>query len=701
MNRSETLRRLSVMERSDFMSWFSCSFLDVRAAVSRLVVFLMQQVCRNRVPGVGSACESGAAAFLGPDAFSVAGCDGSLHRGNTGRSALATMVGLIAFVAAGFSGVTSALGQDVIPKHPEGEERKVAEITQDLLRTPEPTVMMAAFGVVRNWIDTWNVEPAPEAATLGNSTGVVCLTLRYGGRVVGRSVQVGGPDALERAARDAMRDAGAFFGEKGKPQNASRITISLEASGALIPYQPSSYDDTDLEIPAGIDGVGARVGEGDRQRLRVAFPSMMLTFGYGADRSVGSGGQSPGDALASCAANVLEDPTAGIRSDAASNPEKLMHDRGVMFYRFEVSHLAQITPEEAPQFLYRNGKVVHERDVSVAAMRTWADGLVSHLLSRVTIHEKGALVTGLYSPVSGACIPRAEIGEEALIALALARSADSGVLSVDAGAKAREAARAIVRDLAAREDEKRLIEKSPIASAAFLLTIQFLSVDAPEARTAITAAQKEVRAVLEGSVRSPSVSALAAWAGAGEDLATGLPELAQKAVGAVYRVAPVEKLATAMPWIVMATRAIAPSGDIATAGVLDQWRDLVFRFVMRPQDAGGDGEDLVGGVVFTGSRAPLPSAQSLRVIAGIAAMLNDDRLTPPADRPQEIARLVPSLRFVRQLMADEYSGTMFVDPFRAQWGVRNSMWDQRMSGEASALALVLLCEAVEGAERSK
>ena len=82
-------------------------------------------------------------------------------------------------------------------------------------------------------------------------------------------------------------------------------------------------------------------------------------------------------------------------------------------------------------------------------------------------------------------------------------------------------------------------------------------------------------------------------------------------------------------------------------------------------------------------------------------MLNDDRLTPPADRAKEIARLVPSLRFVRQLMGDEYNGTMFVDPLRAEWGVRNSMWDQRMSGEASALALITLCEAVEGAQRGK
>lgn len=617
-----------------------------------------------------------------------------LQHPTAGARVLACLITLVA-------ACVPALGQETLPKHPEGEERKVERLSPELLSAPEPKLMMGGFASLRKWIDGWDVAASDEAKALGDSSGAVCVTLRYGGRVVGRSVEVGGPDALERAARNVMKDALGFFGEKGKPKHADRLAISLEAAGALIPYQPSSYDDSDLEIPAGLDGVGARAGERDRERLRLVFPSMMLTFGHGADRTVGSGGQSPGDALAACAANVLEDPAVGIRGDTANDPERLMRDRKVTFYRFEVSQLAQISPAEAPVFLFRQGKVFQERDVNVAAMKTWADGLANHLLSRISIHDKGALVSGLYSPVSGACVPRAEIAEQALIGMALARAAQSGVLTADVAGKSLDAARAIVRDLAAGESEKRKIETSPIASAALLLTVQALATDAPEAKGAIEAARREVRNVLEGPVRSPSVTALAAWAAAGVE---GKPELlaaAKSAVPAIFRAAPVEKLAAAMPWIVMAVRSVEPEGEIASGVALDQWRDLVYKFVMRPQDAGRDGEDLVGGLVFTGSRAPLPSAQSLRVIAGLAAMLNDNRLTPPADRGVEIARLVPSLRFVRQLMSDEYTGTMFVDPLRAEWGVRNSMWDQRMSGEASALALITLCEAIEGAERGK
>lgn len=700
MNRSEILRRLSVMERRSFMSGFPCSFSDVRAAVSWLVVILMQPVCRTGSERGGATDRGRASVFLGTSWCLLTGRDAVMHRSNVACPQRSTAVGrvlvsLITILGLGFS----ARAQETLPKHPEGEERKVGRLSSELLSAPEPRLMMGGFASLRKWIDAWEIVASEETKGLGNASGAVCVTLRYGGRIIGRSVEIGGPDALERAARNVMKDAAGFFGEKGKPKNAGRIAISLEAAGALLPYQPSSYDDTDLEIPAGVDGVGARVGVADRERLRLVFPSMMLTFGHGADRTVGSGGQSPGDALAACAANVLEDPAVGIRSDSANDPVKLMRERKVTFYRFEVSQLAQISPAEAPVFLYRQGKVFQERDVNVAAMKAWADGLANHLLSRVSMHDKGALVSGLYSPVSGACVPRAEIAEQALIGLALARAAQSGVLTAEAAGKSLEAARAIVRDLAAEESEKRKIATSTIASAALLLTVQALASDAPEARNAIEAARREVRNVLEGPVRSPSVSALAAWAAMGVE---GRPELlaaAKSAVPAIFRATPVEKLAAAMPWIVMAARSAEPEGEIASSVALDQWRDLVFKFVMRPQDAGTDGEDLIGGLVFTGSRAPLPSAQSLRVIAGLAAMLNDNRLTPPADRAAEIARLVPSLRFVRQLMSDEYTGTMFVDPLRAEWGVRNSLWDQRMSGEASALALITLCEAIEGAER--
>lgn len=697
MNRSEILRRLSVIFRSDFMSLIPFKSLVVGLARDRAMGHFLQPLCPSAPTPPVCIQPRLQAAFFGPFRFPAVAGALALQFRNTFRRLRATRCSATAgFVLGLLSALSPASAQDVLPKHPEGETRKVQQISEQLLRPPAPQVMMDGFADLRAWLRDGVIKPSPAAKMLGDSTGALCVTLRYGGRVVGRSVEIGGPDALERAAANVLKDLKSFFGEQLRGEQADRIVISLEAAGALIPYQPSSWDAADLEIPAGIEGVGARWGEGDQQRLRLVFPSMMLTFGHGSEKSVGTGGQAPGDALASCAANVLQDPSVGLRADPASDPVKLARDRKVMFYRFDVSQLAQINPVEAPVFLYRHGRVVQEKDINSAVMRTWADGLAQHLLNRVAVHDKGALVSGLYSPVSGACVPRAEIGEEALIGLALARGAESGVLAPDIANRSREGARAILRDLAARDEAKRRVESSPIAAAAYLLTLRTLGVESPELKEATTAASKAVRAELEGTVRSPSVYALALWAASSD---ASLQELAQQSLPKLFRAVPVEKLAAAMPWAVVAARTISTGEDIPSAGMFGEWRELVFKFVLRPQDAGSDGEDLVGGMVFTGAKSPLPSAQSLRVIGGLAALINDDRLTPPPERGKEIARLLPSLRFVRQLMGDEYNGTMFVDPLRAEWGIRNAMWDQRMSGEASALGLITLCEAIEGTQR--
>ncbi len=584
-------------------------------------------------------------------------------------------------------GSTIALAQ---PDPERPRDRKVAEVAS-VLQPPEPEKVLGAFKDVRSWVEGWEVKSGERAAAAGDLSGAVCVTLRFGGRMVGRGVELGGPGALARATKSALRDASAFFGEKGKPKNAARVTIELELAGALVPYPPSSYEDADLEIPIGIDGVGARAGEGADEKIRVVFPSMMLTMG--AERSLSAGGQSPGDALAACAAFVLDDATAGLRDDPANHPLRLTKDRKVTFYRFNVSQTAQIAPGEEPVFLYRQGRVFPEREVSAAALKQWAEGLAGHLLARVRTQEGKTIVGGLYSPLSGASVPRAEIGEEALIGWALARAADSGAVGPDTAKRCGDAARAIARDLADRSDEKRRIESSPVASAAFLMTERALAIeDWPESRIA---GQRAIAKVLEEPVRSASISALAACAAAGE---TGtLDDAGRAALPSIYKAVGVSKLASAMPWVVLAAR--TQEGEIGSTAILGEWRDVVYKFIMSPQDAGPDGEDLVGGVVFTGTKAPLPSAQSVRAIAGLAAMLNDARLTPKDVRAKEIARIIPCLRFLRQLMADEYCGTMYVDPLAAQWGVRNSLWDQRMAGEAGALALVALCEAVEGVER--
>ena len=81
------------------------------------------------------------------------------------------------------------------------------------------------------------------------------------------------------------------------------------------------------------------------------------------------------------------------------------------------------------------------------------------------------------------------------------------------------------------------------------------------------------------------------------------------------------------------------------------------------------------------------------------ALANDCLDTGRYEFTHELVRFMPCVRFVRQLCADEWSETMFREPRKARWGVRASLWDPRMPGEASALALITVQETLAAAER--
>jgi hypothetical protein len=124
-------------------------------------------------------------------------------------------------------------------------------------------------------------------------------------------------------------------------------------------------------------------------------------------------------------------------------------------------------------------------------------------------------------------------------------------------------------------------------------------------------------------------------------------------------------------------------------------RDLVWKFQMTDEDAGAEGPDLVGGIVFTSSSELLPTSQSLRPLAFLATMMGDARLTDASERPMQVAKMLRSLRFVRQLAMDEAACHAAANPSMALYGVRAAAWDMRQSPEATSLALLTVCNALE------
>ena len=175
---------------------------------------------------------------------------------------------------------------------------------------------------------------------------------------------------------------------------------------------------------------------------------------------------------------------------------------------------------------------------------------------------------------------------------------------------------------------------------------------------------------------------------------------ALESVRALLRETPPGEAVSLLPWIGWAELDLAgDAADIPSEIALRDVRSMVWRHQLQPADVGEDGRDLVGGVVFTRGRAPLPSWQTMRPLAFLATMFGDDRLTDAADVPDEATRPLASLRFVMQLAVGDAEMHMFRDRARALGGVRLAPWDQRQTLEASSLALLTLSEAIHAAAR--
>jgi hypothetical protein len=114
--------------------------------------------------------------------------------------------------------------------------------------------------------------------------------------------------------------------------------------------------------------------------------------------------------------------------------------------------------------------------------------------------------------------------------------------------------------------------------------------------------------------------------------------------------------------------------------------------------------DLEGGIVFgtrdarDASGIAGPTWSTARPVAFAAAMLRDERLTDADELYPQLSKLLPSMRFLRQLSIDDASAFACPQPKRAMWGVRVSPWDQRQPIESSAMALLAVSEAVTSIE---
>jgi hypothetical protein len=563
---------------------------------------------------------------------------------------------------------------------------------------PAPGDAMLAYAKVESWVHAWSVPEGTEGLPAAAGAAV---TLRLSGSIIGRGSafsarQEGEPDVIRAAAALALEEAtarmpvehDALFQDSLRAM-APSLTISLELAGPLVPLAVREYADVSLTVSAGTEGVAARIGE----RVDGLFAGTML-----------ANSTEPGSALSAVVSRLTGDPRLGL-----TKPAELAEEHGAVFYRFRTVHLAQTMPGMTPLFLHRGGRLVDRRELTSAALREWADGMAEHLMQRMWPGEEKYGASGTYHPVTGVTEPPfAGPAEQALLALALVRYSEAMTPSPERAEAARSAAERLMRELAIVEAGEVDPLSQPAAVAAASVVVRALLAsgrDHEELRAFSDRLDSEMRRWEDDlSLVPPEQRSIAAWALAQRAAENRLRSPAvERAVRTLYRETPPGLLVTHMPWLGWAELTLAQAvdqpevdSDIPAAVALREMREQVWKHQLTEDILDLERLDLAGGIVFTASRNPLPTWHSARPIAFMATMLGDDRLTGSEEFARELNQVLNSLRFLRQLSAGEAEGHMYRSPRRAMWGVRASVWDQRMSPEATALTLLAVCELVRG-----
>jgi len=596
--------------------------------------------------------------------------------------------------------------------------RQPAGAGQQVIETgpPRAEVAVRAFGLVEGWVRAGAMSAA--AAEPNRADGPppsfpgVLLTLRLDGQVLGRGLDLsGGGDSLWLATSSAVQEAQARMpaardavAEQEQRKSFERMDLSLELAGALVPFSPMTFGDVDALVQPGLEGVAVRLGE----KLVGIFPSSMLIAGM-----------LPSDGLASVISEAAGDATLAIKASPKGQPGQIEKDRGATFYKFAVTHLAQLQGKRRPVFLWRGGMVVKPQDLSSGALHRFADMLAGNLVNRMSHGEGTSGMGGTYLPLQGRYeTESASTVEELVAVVALAR-----YCVVGGGASTLE--KSIEGGWQLLGHSEAAAGEGAVEAAAWIVAEHELEIAskrldaAPGAGTVrdVDAGVRERLGALVSAAYAPEGGwlpqvpefgrSLVALALVIRSLEPGLEEAqraerrshAESAVRSLYRDTPAARLVSHMPWLAEAELALAEGEAVVPAAVaLRDMRDLVWKHQLTPEDAGSEAPDLVGGIVFTAAANPLPTWQTVRPVLALAVLARDARVTDAKERFREGSRLLAAVRFLRQLCVDEYSGYGAPALETALGGVRSSLWDQRQPVEATALTLVTVLEVLGALE---
>lgn len=562
-------------------------------------------------------------------------------------------------------------------------------------RPPSPDDALRAHARAEPWVRQWRVPP--DALDPPRAAGA-CVTLRAGGRTVGRGAawsadpftrDGASPAPLATAAAAALAEAGAVI---RVPNDAARedslrlvaadLLVSVELAGPLSPFEPATWEDAEADLRPGLDGVAVRIVPPERDGrapepgpILAMFPSQMLLTGT-----------LPHRALAALCAQAIGD---GGAAAALEEPAKLRDRHAIRMFRFRAAHAAQPAVDRPPVLLYRGQRLIPPVTVlTVGELREFGGRLAAWIERRPQpapgTTDAGPRALGAYALSRWAAV-QPDASERARLASAAVRLAD--------GASAQIAATWAGLETGGPGEAPARAPAVALASLAVHAAAPRQVPGADERLAEVWSAVHAPGAGFTPAIPSP-IRGLLVLAALGHP---GGGRVAAEAPGALRAgFADPAQIVGQMPWLGWAELRRAGAGDVPAAAALRQMRDQLWKHQVSIADAGEDALDMCGGIVFTGGLregrvTPYPTWQCVRPLAFAATMLGDPRLTEPAERPREIARLMQALRYLRQLETDDACGWMLADA-AAVGGVRAAVWDQSQPADATALTLLCVAE---------
>ncbi len=565
-----------------------------------------------------------------------------------------------------------------------------AEISDDPGQSTSAQSAVQLFQALAETVDKWDAGAFEGTALLPDTYGV-WINLRLAGRSIGTAQATASDpegavttEQIRAAAQGAMNEAVVFVQGDGDPveredraATIAELPIALEMQVAQRPkrVRGNSLDDALSGFNPGSSGMLLRIND----RYDAIFPGAMLQHG-----------QDPSQAI--FAALVRSD--VGVKAfDAA------LADGSARLWEFDVLHLAQRAPGQAPAFKMRGSVLVRESAVNMTSLDNVIDELADHVLT----HDwaTGQKMLGTYLPEVDQYEPIAASAEDqALAALALMRFSNSCGPGDERGGKARSAALKWLADLA-----------GPVTGGSITPTLE------PGAAAIALLALRETK---DGDIssdpdRGAQLAALAQWCrimsraaleridprdstiGLGDRAAMAAALGSEAAMMNLWNQTPPHDRSALLPWLgwTQGTEGATTTVDAAVAG----WRNEVAEFraaLWRAQidvtQAGVLRDDFAGG--FRGADGAVRADwQSMRALGFLAVSVKKVPAAGEEMAPvEEIVRLTSGARFAAQLSVRAEDDYRLARPAAALGAIRAAPWNPALPPAATALGLIALVD---------